>query len=282
MGEARADRTSAAAPTARPPIELLRTGVPGLDAVLGGGLPELSFNLIAGGPGSGKTTMAMQIMFANATVERPGLFLTLMGEPPLKLLRYQQGFDFFDTSRVGREVHFLNLSEEVLGGDLERVMARIVEEVRRLGPGIVVIDSFRTLVRPHLDAVGAGADLERFVQRLALHLTTWEITSFLVGEYMEQELRNPIFTVADGIFWLFQAVDRNSVVRKLQMLKMRGTAGMPGLHTMRLTGRGVQVFPRILARPEEKRKKEDRRLTTGVADLDGMMGGGIPAGDAVV
>lgn len=282
MAEAPSGRTNTEGAGARAPIALLRTGVPGLDAVLGGGLPELSFNLIAGGPGSGKTTMAMQMLFANATPERPGLFLTLMGETTLKLLRYQQGFEFFDTSRVGRDVHFLNLSEEVLGGDLERVMARIVEEVRRLGPGIVVIDSFRTLVRPHLEDEGASADLERFVQRLALHLTTWEITSFLVGEYMEQELRNPIFTVADGIFWLFQAVDRNSVVRKLQMLKMRGTAGMPGLHTMRMTGNGVQVFPRILERPEEKRKKQDRRLTTGVADLDGMMGGGIPAGDAVV
>ena len=57
----------------RPALELLDTGVPGLNAVLGGGLPALSFNLIAGSPGSGKTTLTMQLLFANATAERPGL-----------------------------------------------------------------------------------------------------------------------------------------------------------------------------------------------------------------
>ena len=62
------------------PLDALATGVPGLDEVLGGGLPKLSFNLIAGDPGSGKTTLAMQVMFANATVARPGLYLTLLGE----------------------------------------------------------------------------------------------------------------------------------------------------------------------------------------------------------
>jgi len=54
-------------------IHNVATGVPGLDAVLGGGLCEYSFNLIAGAPGSGKTTLVQQIMFANATPERPAV-----------------------------------------------------------------------------------------------------------------------------------------------------------------------------------------------------------------
>ena len=69
-------------------IRQLATGVPGLDAILGGGLPEFSFNLIVGPPGSGKTTLAHQIMFALATRERPALFFTVLGKPPLKMLRY--------------------------------------------------------------------------------------------------------------------------------------------------------------------------------------------------
>ena len=263
-------------------LDLLPTGVPGLDAVLGGGLPALSFNLIAGGPGSGKTTLAMQLLFANATPERPGLFLTLLGETSLKMLRYQQQFEFFDIGRVGADIHFLNLSEDVLAGDLEAVMARVIDEVGRLKPGVVVIDSFRTLVRLQTDAPSADLALEHFVQRLALHLTTWDVTSFLVGEYLEQELRNPVFTVADGILWLFQAVDRNSVVRKLQVLKMRGMPSMPGLHTCRMSAAGVQVFPRILERADAVRTTRVARLSTGVSDLDEMIGGGVPAGDAMV
>lgn len=57
-------------PDDRSPMRTLKTGVPGVDTVLGGGLPEYSFNLIAGGPGAGKTTRAQQIVFARARVER--------------------------------------------------------------------------------------------------------------------------------------------------------------------------------------------------------------------
>ena len=265
----------------RVPLDLLPTGVPGLDQVLGGGLPALSFNLIAGGPGSGKTTLAMQLLFANATAARPGLYFTLLGETTLKMLRYQQQFEFFDPRRVGTDVQFLNLSQDVLSGDLDGVLTRIVEEVDQVRPGYVVIDSFRSLVRSD-----SGSDparrLEQFVQRVALHLTTWEITSFLLGEYEEQELREPVFTVADGIVWLSQAVDRNSVVRKLQVVKVRGMELMPGLHTIRMSAAGLQVFPRIPERGEEVRQRTDRRLSTGVTGLDEMMGGGITAGDSLV
>src|SRR5689334_18351371 len=82
------------------PINRLQTGVPGLDAILGGGLPEFSFNLIAGAPGSGKTTLAQQMMFALATPKRQALYLTVLGESALKMLRYQQQFEFFVAGRV--------------------------------------------------------------------------------------------------------------------------------------------------------------------------------------
>ncbi len=262
-------------------LQLLKTGVPGLDEVLGGGLPALSFNLIAGGPGSGKTTMAMQMLFETSTAERPGLFITLLGETSLKMLRYQQHFTFFDGHKVDEQVHFLNLSEEALNGDLDAVLARIVQEVTTLRPGMVVVDSFRSLVH-EVQNEAPATSVERFVQRLALYLTTWDITSLLIGEYQEQELRNPVFTVADGIFWLTQAIDRNSVVRKIQVVKSRGVEHMPGLHTMKITKDGVRVFPRVSMQPAAPRSRDARRLSTGIEGMDALMGGGIPAGDSVV
>src|SRR5688500_18072899 len=78
-------------------IRLLRSGVPGLDEVFGGGIPEFSLNLIVGGSGSGKTTLGHQIMFANATTEHQAIFFTVVGEPPIKMLRYMQQLSFFDT-----------------------------------------------------------------------------------------------------------------------------------------------------------------------------------------
>jgi len=262
----------------RPVLELMDTGVPGLNEVLGGGLPELSFNLIAGGPGSGKTTLTMQLLFANATAERPAVYFTLLGETGLKMLRYQQQFDFFDLKRVGSEVYFLNLNEEALTGDLDGVLARITEEIDRLHPGVVVVDSFRSLMR----AQGTDRELEHFVQQLAMKLTTWEVTSFLIGEYSESELRDPVFTVADGILWLSQELSRNSVVRRLRVVKARGMASMPGLHTMRMTHAGIQVFPRTPERIGDIHPAVQKRLSTGVAGLDEMMGGGIPVGDSLV
>ncbi|HSH89938.1 MAG TPA: ATPase domain-containing protein, partial [Ramlibacter sp.] len=86
--------------TQKATIHRLCTGVPGLDEVLGGGLPEFSFNVLAGSPGSGKTTLAHQMMFALATPDRPAIYFTVLGEPPLKMLRYQQQFDFFDEAKV--------------------------------------------------------------------------------------------------------------------------------------------------------------------------------------
>ena len=103
-------------------IPRLATGVPGLDAVLGGGLPELSFNILAGSPGSGKTTLAHQIVFANATPTRPALYFTVLGEPALKMLRYQQQFAFFDPAQVGAAIRFINLSQVVLEKDLDAVL----------------------------------------------------------------------------------------------------------------------------------------------------------------
>ena len=207
--------------TDKVPIRQLPTGVPGLDAVLGGGLPEFSFNLIAGAPGSGKTTLAQQIMFALAEPGRPALYFTVLGEPPVKMLRYQQQFTFFDASKVSDSIRFINVAEEVLKGGLSQILKRIVKEVEAASPSIVVVDSFRTAVRTAEREPAGPFEMQQFVQDLGIHLTGWQATTFLVGEYVTAENEeNPIFTVADGLLWLYQSVDRNSVVRKMQVVKM--------------------------------------------------------------
>ncbi|MEP6922565.1 MAG: ATPase domain-containing protein, partial [bacterium] len=228
----------------RVPIRQLPTGVPGLDEILGGGLPEFSFNIIAGAPGCGKTTLAHQIMFATATPERPALYFTVLGEPAIKMLRYQQQFAFFDHDTMDESIRFINLSHVVMEQDLGAVLDAIMKEIEASKAGIVVVDSFRTVVRKALNST-SEMELQGFVQRLALNLTSWHATTFLIGEYVEGELRdNPVFTVADGLFWLYQSVERNSIVRKMQVMKLRGQESVPGMHTFRITNAGLQTFPR--------------------------------------
>ncbi len=228
-------------PSNRVRITLLPTGVPGLDEILsndpttrGGGLPEYSFNIIAGAPGSGKTTLAHQIMFANASTDRPAVYFTVLGEPAVKMLRYQQQFSFFDVNKLNGAIKCINLSQVVLDQDLGAVLDAIVTEVERTNAKLVVIDSFRTVVRRAQASEGIGRssdiELQGFLQRLALNLTSWQATTFLVGEYVEGEMRdNPVFTVADGLLWLYQVTERNSIVRKLQVMKLRGQESVPGL-----------------------------------------------------
>ena len=270
-------------PEDRVTIRKLPTGVPGLDEILGGGLPEFSFNILAGAPGCGKTTLAHQLVFANATPARPALYFTVLGEPAIKMLRYQQQFKFFDPAKLNNSVRFINLSQVVLDNDLNAVLAEVVKEVEAANPGVVVVDSFRTVVRKS-QAGTSEMELQGFIQRLALHLTSWQATTFLIGEYVEGEIRdNPVFTVSDGLFWLYQQVERNSIVRKLQVMKLRGQASVPGLHTFRITHEGVQAFPRTFGLTGRKDKAPDRRrLPCGVADLDEMLGGGIPEGDSLL
>jgi circadian clock protein KaiC len=260
-------------------IRRLSTGVPGLDEILGGGLPEFSFNIIAGSPGCGKTTLAHQIIFANASPENPALYFTILGEPAIKMLRYQQQFAFFDPSKLDGSVRFINLSQVVLDGDLGQVLEAIIKEVEASKARIVVVDSFRTVVRK-AQAGASEMELQGFVQRLALHLTSWQATSFLVGEYAETELRdNAVFTVADGVIWLYQIAERNSVVRKLQLVKMRGQNSVPGLHTFRITESGLQTFPRTFGLAQGSNHiRGQQRVSTGIPKLDTLMGGGLLEG----
>jgi len=258
-------------------INRLSTGVPGLDEILGGGLPEFSFNLIAGLPGCGKTTLAHQMMFALATPERPALYLTVLGEPPLKMLRYQQQFEFFVLERVNRCIHFVNLGPDTMTGNLDKVLERIAAEVKSHAPAFVFVDSFRSVAL----AGGTDSTLQQFMQKLGVLMTSWQATTFLIGEYAADTATNPVFTVSDGLIWLHQSVQRNSMVRKIEVMKMRGQPTLAGMHTFRLSNAGVQVFPPASAavpRPSPARPQASGRVLMGVDRLDEMLGGGLPQG----
>ena len=272
-----------ATPPAKVVIHKMPSGVRGLDDILGGGFPEFSFNIIAGTPGCGKTTLAHQIVFANATAKKPALYFTVLGEPAMKMLRYQQQYAFFDGSKLGTAIRFINLAEVVMEQDLDAVFQEISKQVAAVGPSFVVVDSFRTVVRKVMTTASELA-MQSFIQRLAQFLTSWEATTFLVGEYAPEEVKdNPIFTIADGVLWLSQVLERNSVVRKLQVIKLRGQESVPGLHTMRISAAGIQAFSRTLGLVGKKpRTKSRRRLSLGIPELDKMMGGGVYEGDSVL
>jgi circadian clock protein KaiC len=226
-------------------------------------------------------------VFATASAERPALYFTVVGEPPLKMLRYQQQMAFFDPEKVGTVIRFVDLSHDLLNGDLAVVLEKIVQHVQQNNPGIVIVDSFRTVVRGTLGVAGDHLELQAFLQKLAIHLTSWQVTSFLVGEYGETEMAdNPVLTIADGIIWLSQSHERNSSVRKMEVIKVRGLSSAPGLHTFRISSEGITIFPRTTSRllqsKDGARFISKQRALIGVPALDEMLGGGLPTGDATL
>jgi circadian clock protein KaiC len=270
-------------------LGLLQTGVPGLDTLLGGGLPEFSFNLVAGPPGSGKTTMAHQIMFALATPERRALFFTVLGEPPLKMLRYQQQFSFFDVKKVGPAIRYVNLGETLRTGDFSGVLERIMAEVQDFSPSLVFVDSFRSVVQTAKAGNEGLADLQYLIQELGTRMTSWQATTFLIGEYDHGDPEaNPIMTVADGMLLLSPLQERSTVVRKMRVVKMRGRAHLAGSHNFRITDDGLRVYPRILPPLADDRQpggaidRKPDRIPTGTPGLDLLLHGGLPQGHTML
>lgn len=258
----------------------LPTGTEGLDTVLGGGLPSGSLVVVAGPPGSGKTILAQQICFANATDERRALYYTTWSEPHDKLIRHLEPFSFFDAEALGGRVEFLHLADlmaEGTGG-LDAVSEEILRRSFETRPAVVVIDSSKAL---H-DVVDPDV-LRRAIYDLASRVAHSDAVLILVGEYSTAETRTqPEFAVADGILQLENEA-RGPVDRRwLRVLKLRGGETSGGQHSFRITKDGFEVFPRLESAPPALVPTQSGRAGFGDAQLDAAIGGGLPRGDSTL
>jgi circadian clock protein KaiC len=251
-----------------------------LDAVLGQGLPPNALNMIIGLPGSGKTILAEQFMFHNASVERPGLYLSTVSEPLDKILRYGQQLDFFDAQAIGTRVFFEDLGPSLNAGGLDAVLHRARSLITERRPGVIVIDSFKALA----DYAPDGTVHRRFLHELAAILTALPVTTFWVGEYARDEMaKRPAFAVADGIISLTTRRVAERATRHLEVLKLRGTGFMPGEHAYRISQDGLHVFPRLAENlPVEPYDLPPERMSSGIPAIDEMLANGYQSGTSTM
>jgi circadian clock protein KaiC len=268
--------------TARPDaISRIPTGIVNLDRILGGGLPKGSISVLAGPPGSGKTILAQQFCFHNAATTRVAYFTTLT-EPTAKTLLYMSQFSFFDAAKIENEVQLVDLGLILRTEGLEQASDVLMEHVKRIKPGIVVIDSFKSFD----DLTRSRSEFRKFGYQLAVNLMAWEVTGLLLGEYAPLEYEtNPMFSIVDGLISVSTQELSGEWQRFIQVLKMRGISHSRDPHAYNIQADGIHVFaPRVTIRRDAQVDEENReipRSTTGVTGLDALLGEGIPHGSSV-
>ncbi|HHY48000.1 MAG TPA: response regulator [Firmicutes bacterium] len=219
-------------------IHRITTGNDALDRVTGGGIPAESINLIAGMPGTGKTILAQQVVFANASDEMPAVYLTTLWEPLEKAIRYLQRFSFFDPDRMASCIKYLDVSERILQDGASCMPHIILDLIRSNSPRIVVIDSFKAL----RGFSTSGTEFRRLMYRLSQILSAYSCTAFWIGDYTEASIEiYPEFAAADGIIFLENRNIGDRDQRRLRVMKLRGSDYIPGEHPFRITARGLEI-----------------------------------------
>ena len=263
-----------------PKFKRISTGVKGLDAILNGGLPDLSINIVMGRPGTGKTILTHQAIYSSLQEGQRALYLTTLAEPSLKMLRYLQQFSFVDHDKMGRDLTYLDIGEVIRNKGIEDTIRTILDNVREHKPAIVAIDSFKAI---H-DLASGASESRRFSFDLAVKLAAWGVTTFLIGEYSSGDIpREPIFSIADSIIHLHYEPQGLHALRFIEVAKVRGSGFFGGMHPYVISEDGLLVYSRIKTVDNfSETVSPDIRLGSGIADLDAMIDGGLPAGSATM
>ena len=250
----------------------LLSGHAPLDMVLGGGLPANAISLIMGRPGSGKTILAQQYVFQNATQQRPVVYFSTVSEPLEKIVRFGQNLNFFDRTAIGTSVFYEDLGGTVNQHGLTGVTEQISAAIKERRPGLIVIDSFKAL---HAFA-NDPAQFRRFLHELAGRLSAFPTASIWVGEYEDAEISSSAeFAVADAILELATARSGLRVGRTLEVRKLRGSGSWSGVHAYRISADGLRLFPRLADAPlEEEYQQSGVRASSGIPALDEMLADG--------
>src|SRR6476660_9055832 len=262
-------------------------GIPGLDDILLGGLRRNRLFLFEGSPGAGKTTLALQFLLEGARVGEKGLYITLSEtEAELREVALSHGWSLDRAVDIFERLPPENLLDEtqqqslLYSSDLElgETTKRIFEAMERVKPSRVVIDSLSEI------RLLAQSSLRYRRQILALkhYFAQREVTVLLLDDMTSEILDKTVHSVAHGVVRLEELTpDYGAERRRLRVLKYRGQAFRGGYHDFIIQTGGVQVFPRLVA-SEYRARTKSQVLSTDIAELDKLMGGGVESGSSTL
>ena len=255
------------------------SGVPSLDTVLGGGLPESYLVVVAGGPGTGKATLVQQIACAQAANGRRVLYVTAITEPHASLVAHLSRFSFFDQSLLGDYIKIINVFPITRQG-LGAVTSTILRALKSERSPFLVFDGFRSL----RDLFSDAREVRTFAYELAGTLSSIRATTLMTSEFGRDQLESaPEVLIADGLFVLSTAWNGVRQERTIDVGKMRGSRALKGPHSFTLGEDGIVIYPRVesvFATAAEA--LPGGRATFGLATLDEALGGGLPCGSVTL
>ena len=256
--------------------ELVRvqSGVPGLDAILCGGLVQGAAYIVQGSPGAGKTILANQIAFNQVSAGGRVLYVTLLAESHDRLFQALSTFDFYDSGAVGRDVFYISLFKVLQEEGLPALVTALRSELARHHCTTLVLDGL--LIAK--DKAESALDVKTFVAELQSHAAFNSCTVLFLTSARIDDV-SPEHTMVDGVIQLKEELVGIRTVRQLRVSKSRGSAALGGLHQYRISGCGIDVYPRLeamLDAPVREEALEQERIATGVAGLESLIGGGLP------
>lgn len=255
------------------------TGVPGLDFILGGGLPKSYLVTVTGLPGTGKTVLIQQIAAHHAGQGGRVLYATGLSEGHVSIVANLRAFTFLDPALLGDRIKIVNVLPVARTG-LSAVTSTLIRTVTDEGISFVIFDGFRAL----RDVAGDERAARSFLYELSSMLTSISTTGLVIGEKdIDTATDDPEVLAADGVVAVRARWTGNRVHRTVEVVKMRGVRAVRGPHSLHITDAGVAVFPRPETIAEAAAPARwDERVSTGSAQLDRLLRGGLPRGGTIL
>lgn len=255
------------------------SGIPGLDEVLNGGFIEGASYIVQGHPGAGKTIFSNQVAFAQLAAGRRVLYVTLLAETHDRLFQSLSTLDFFDPQKVGDTISYLSVFQTLRDEGLEAVVKLLREEIRRQHASLLVFDGLLNA----RDRAETELDVKTFIAEVQSQAAFVGCTVLFLTSTRNQYI-SPEHTMVDGVIDLCGEVAGARAIRRLQVIKSRGSKSIGGLHLYEIRSNGITVYPRLeaLESPLEGSLADLGRCTTGIQGLDGLIEGGFPSGSVTL
>ena len=254
----------------------LSSGITGLDAILQGGFFEAGITIVQGQPGTGKTILGNQLCFNHVKRGGRALYVTLLAETHERMLMHLGSLDFFDESAIPDHLFYISAFPALERDGLPGLLALLRREVQARNATVLVLDG---LVAAEQRA-GSAMEFKKFIHGLQAQAALASCTMFLLTSAgVDPHLATAAHTMVDCLVDMRSRLFGWRGDRSIEIVKRRGDGFMRGPHAMRISQQGISAYPRfetLLERPSGPHRSSGPPISSGLAALDAMFGGGLP------